>query len=361
MVSAITKEMAARKKLSDSTVGAEEKQAVKEEARGKIMGSTTRIIHDGTFHPLVSLFLAIFVQLLLVALILASRSYDQFTTSRPGAHGSPFHGSALMLGILCTFLSQSYVGPPLRLHYNGLGEIVSAFLLAPVSFLFGILGHYTAAAGRSVSLADTVTSSASKSSSGCYLDKQVWCMFACFYCYQQARVLIMHIHDIEADTAGGKITFCVRVGRAWASRCYLGLNLMCGVFTYMIFQQLKKHQGMVIRIAGKDLDWNTAEKVGRGWKTGAVVIATYAVPVVLVTTKSLFNTLNKAENKPGVEGKRQGVALIDRAIHAVMPSWIPKAGPGDLATLVSIASLFTPVVLSLVLTTTVKVVGTSKV
>jgi hypothetical protein len=53
--------------------------------------------------------------------------------------GSPFRGLALQIGIFSTILSQAYAAPPLRLHYHGFGELTSALLLSPVSFLFGLV------------------------------------------------------------------------------------------------------------------------------------------------------------------------------------------------------------------------------
>ena len=338
----------------------------------KMMGSTTRIIHDGTFPPYTALLLATFVQGALVTLMYASRNTLQFTSTRAGLGDTPFRGMALVIGLVCTVLSQGYVGPPLRLHYRGFGELVSALLLSPVSFLFGLMGHYSATHASSITLYDLLSPlaapdpahpSTASPEARFAIDKQVWTLFASFYCFEQARILIMHIHDIDVDRAGGKNTFCVQVGAAIASRLYLVLNALCGVFTYLVFRQLKAHEGMVLRVAGSDVDAATAGYVGVGWKIGAIVVGCYALPVTLVTAKSLFAALN-ATTSTSANGKAthgtdavESVDPVDRTIYNLFPSFIPVTSSGNLAKMVSLMTLVTPAVLSLTLTGTVLAVG----
>ena len=311
----------------------------------KMMGSTTRIIHDGTFPPYTALLLATFVQGALVTLMYASRNTLQFTSTRAGLGDTPFRGMALVIGLVCTVLSQGYVGPPLRLHYRGFGELVSALLLSPLA------------------APDPAHPSTASPEARFAIDKQVWTLFASFYCFEQARILIMHIHDIDVDRAGGKNTFCVQVGAAIASRLYLVLNALCGVFTYLVFRQLKAYEGMVLRVAGSDVDAATAGYVGVGWKIGAIVVGCYALPVTLVTAKSLFAALN-ATTSTSANGKAthgtdavETVDPVDRTIYNLFPSFIPVTSSGNLAKMVSLMTLVTPAVLSLTLTGTVLAVG----
>lgn len=308
------------------------------EQDAKMLGSVSRIIHDGTFPPYVSLLLGALVQGLLALLIYVSRNYTMF--NRSGINGSPFRGLALQIGILSTIVSQAYIAPPLRLHYHGFGELTSALLLSPVSFLFGLIGHYTASI-RPVPFSD-LFADASTTQSGFYADSQIWTLFASFYCFEQARILVMHLSDIEKDRAGGKNTFCVKAGRQVATRLYLILNGLCAVWTYIVFRQLRHGQGMVMNVAGAV---QTPEKqliVGTGWKTGAILVASYALPVILVTAKSLFSAL-----------VTKGGNGTDKTVLRLFPSVIPVISGSNCAMLVSLASLVTPLVLSLTLTATV--------
>lgn len=308
-----------------------------------MLGSTTRIIHDGTFPPYVSLLLGVFVQSLLFLLIYVSRNYP-FIFERSGINDSPFRGLALYIGLFSTFLSQAYIAPPFRLHYRGLGELTSALLLAPMSFLWGLVGHYTASIGP-IPFSDLFVN-ASTSKSGFYADEQIWTLFASFYCFEQGRIFIMHLSDIEKDRAGGKNTFCVKAGRSVASRLYLVLNGLCGVFTWMVFKQLSEKGGMVFSVAGVKPTLENRQYVAMGWKTGAIVIGSYAMPVVLITAKSIFaQTVAKGGNG------------TDKAILRSFPRGIPVLSGSQCAMMVSLTNLVTPAVLSLVLTVTVLIVG----
>lgn len=340
MVASIERDLKRRKMIKED--GQDEATV---EYSEKMMGSTTRPIHDGTFPPVVSLILGLFVQYLLFALIYTSRGHSQFTFSRPGARGSPFRGLALQIGIFSTILSQAYAAPPLRLHYHGFGELTSALLLSPVSFLFGLVGHYTATV-RPVAFSD-LFADATTSSSGFYADKQIWALLASFYCFEQARIFVMHLSDIDKDRSEGKNTFCVKVGQQVASRLYLLFNGLCAVFTWIIFRQLAHREGMILSVAARKLDKATQDRVGLGWKTGAIVIASYALPAVLITAKSLFAALVK-DNK---------AAKVDKWITGAFPDFLPVLKLSDCAKLVSVKTLVTPVMLSAVLVTTVLATG----
>jgi hypothetical protein len=45
---------------------------------------------------------------------------------------------------------------------------------------------------------------ATTSSSGFYADKQIWALLASFYCFEQARIFVMHLSDIDKDRSEGK-------------------------------------------------------------------------------------------------------------------------------------------------------------
>jgi hypothetical protein len=290
----------------------------------KIMGSSSRIIHDGTFPPYVALACATFVQVILVAMILLSRANDPHLSSSLSIQNtgrySPFRGVALQIGVLCTFLSQTYVGPPLRLHYHGFGEFISALLLSPVATLFGMVGYYTATTGGSIPFSD-LFASMSTSSSGFYLDTQLWTMLAAVYTYEQARILIMHIHDIDADRKGGKITLVVRIGYDAAKWLYVILNAISLAFFAFFTTSLQNNDGILARAT------NNTVMIG-----GVGALVALALPIMVITARSLFY------HSPSNRGK------VDTS-----ESMIPILPHADLAKIVSLQTLVTPAILTVIL------------
>jgi len=332
MVASIKKDVEAREKVTrELEKKSDGKQSNKEEivqkvnkefGNEKIMGSSSRIIHDGTFPPYVALACATFIQVLLLAMIVFSRGNDpnlssSMTTKNTGRF-TPFRGVALQIGVLCTFLSQTYVGPPLRLHYHGLGELVSALLLSPVATLFGMVGYYTATTGRSIPFADLFATSSS-SHSGFYLDSQLWMMLAAYYFYEQARILIMHIHDIDADRKGGKITLVVRIGYDNAKWLYVILNTLSLGFFGLLANSLANGTGSLSRIG------STTIMLGG---TGALLA--FALPIMAITARSLFYHSPSNRGRPEVE------------------SIIPILPHADLAKIVSLQTLLTPAIMAVV-------------
>lgn len=332
MVATIKKDVETREKvareLKEKSNGQEpEGKEVVEKARKefgneKIMGSSSRIIHDGTFPPYVALACASFIQVLLLAMILLSRNNDPHLSSnlitKNTGRFTPFRGVALEIGVLCTFLSQTYVGPPLRLHYHGFGELVSAMLLSPVATLFGMVGYYTATTGRSIPFSDLFAST-STTRSGFYLDSQLWYMLAAYYFYEQARILIMHIHDIAADRKGGKITLVVRIGYDNAKWLYVILNAISAVFFILLAISLGNKTGSLSEIGS-----STIMLGGQG------ALLAFALPIIVITARSLFYHSPSNQGGPEVE------------------SMIPILPHADLAKIVSLQTLVTPAILSIV-------------
>ncbi|WVF71079.1 hypothetical protein IAT40_005876 [Kwoniella sp. CBS 6097] len=248
------------------------------ELNEKIMGNTTRIIHDGTFPPWTALLLGIAWQAAVISLILYSRSRE----------GSPFRGFPLQVGIISSILSQMYVGPPIRLHYHGFGEGVSALLLNPVAALFGMTGYYTATTDRVVRVHDLLVS---PSSSGFSLGP-LWMLLAALYCFEQARIFIMHIQDIEADIAGGKVTFVVRVGHRIASCLYVLFNIT----SFLLFRQFNS------------ICQNRLPAFYSGWVRGLTLVATMTIPIAIVTARSLFAQIPPA--RPVKQSQQGGIIPI---------------------------------------------------
>jgi 1,4-dihydroxy-2-naphthoate octaprenyltransferase len=296
----------------------------KEFGNEKIMGSSSRILHDGTFPPYVALVCATFIQVMLLALIVFSRSNDpQLKLTRQtlsSGRFTPFRGIALQLGLLCTFLSQTYVGPPLRLHYHGFGEFISALLLSSVTVLFSLAGYYSGVTGRSISPSDVVASKYT-SASGFYLDKQIWSLLAACYFYEQARILIMHIHDIEADRKGGKITLVVRIGYDAAKWLYLVLNAIGLAFFGYFISTLYAKEGLLSKVAN-----------GSTIVAGLGALGAFALPIIVITARSLFY------HSPTNRGRTDHIS-----------STIPILPHADLAKIVSLQTLLTPVFLAITL------------
>jgi 1,4-dihydroxy-2-naphthoate octaprenyltransferase len=354
MVAAIKRDLKARKKLEEKKqeikekvadgepMDEEEEEIFEVDARAnqendKIMGSTTRIIHDGTFPPLTALLCSIFVQVLLILLITLSRHYDDYAPSTSASTSllpnharrvSPFRGVALNIGLVCTFLSQTYVGPPLRLHYNGFGELVSALLLSPVSVLFGLIGHHTAVSGIPLSSSDFFANIGLReqvlklgrgiaatgklaTGSGFTIDRQLLTLLFAFYFYEQARIFIMHIQDIDADRRGGKITLAVRLGFTRTRQLYVALNIIAVSLFAVLARQfalvvlygptvlktssivpnstiVSFQHGMLYRLGGANPTDSVVRTRAITWLTGILLIMCYALPIMAITAKSLF-------------------------------------------------------------------------
>lgn len=259
------------------------------QANSKLYGNTTRIIHDGTFPPWTALACCAVWQFGLVALIIFSRAKDPilYGASLGSGARTPFRGLALHIGILCTILSHSYVGPPLRLHYNGFGELVSALFLSPVAVLFGLVGHYTASTGRPVAWSDLFTSDL-PTPSGFTLDKSLWLLLGALYFYEQARIFVMHIHDIGDDVAGGKRTFVSRIGHRRAKDFYVVFNVLSFTLLGLLARTLSgESKSLIGRAGGKMLQTQARSSAGKVWIGGLVVVLSCALPVILTTHRVL--------------------------------------------------------------------------
>lgn len=296
------------------------------ELEEKIMGGNSRIIHDGTFLRWTALAISAIVQLLVVIMVLYSRYLDpSVNPSSKSLHTSPFKGFPLWIAIVSTFFSQEYIAPPLRLHYNGFGEVISSFLLSPVSFLWGLAGHYTATHPTS----PLITAYAflhAPSIAGFGIDKTLWIMLCAMYLTVQARILIMHIHDIDSDRLGGKVTRIVRVGFVNAARLYASLNVGAVAMWGWLIKRLLQGEGAMLGSVGTS---GSKAMVGRGWAVSVGFVLAYSIPVIVLTSLSLFsNTPNRSKSTGATTG------------------FIPLIPPRDLAKVVSLQLLVTPVVLS---------------
>lgn len=358
-IESISREVKLRKDAVEASRTGEHAKKVKvqEEVRElneKIMGNTTRIIHDGTFPPWTALVLGASVQMLLVLLMLTSRAGDPELVPHAYAspvgpqagqglvgRSSPFKGAAMWIGIVCSTLSHEYIAPPLRLHYRGWGELMSAVLLSPASVLWGMTGYCTAT-HSALTFSDLIPSFTATSlsyasstpapTSASYrfiIDRFLFAFLAIIYLLEQARILVMHIHDIKADTLGGKITLSVRLGHRRACQAYVLLNIMGLSLLAMLLARLAKGSaGSLSRIAGNS---------PAGWRLlGAwTAILALALPIQAMVAKTLFAHLPVEEGgKERMKGKQAEEGVIP-VLDITEP---PK--------LVSLQVLATPVILS---------------
>jgi 1,4-dihydroxy-2-naphthoate octaprenyltransferase len=352
-IESISREVSLRKAAKEAEAGGQAAVKAKEtkmQLNEKIMGNTTRIIHDGTFPPWTALVLGASVQALLVLLLLTSRASDPELAPHPYASpvGSqagqglvgrltPYKGAAMWIGIVSTILSHEYIAPPLRLHYHGWGELMSAVLLSPASVLWGMTGYYTAT-HSALSFSDlipsfsplttgTSTPSPSSASYRFVIDRYLLAFFAIIYLLEQARILVMHIHDIKADTLGGKVTLSVRLGHKRACQAYVGLNVMGVTLLGMLLARLAKGDaGSLSRIAGDSpLGWRL---IG-AWSA----ILALALPIMAVVAKTLF------AHGPA-EDKQASMAEPDKS------GLIPVLAITEPPKLVSLQVLATPILLA---------------
>lgn len=346
------------KKAKGEPEGEDLEEAVRQ-ANSKLLGNTTRIIHDGTFPPWTALACCAVCQAALVALIILSRAADPALSGKSSWNGAgtPFRGLALHLGIICTILSHSYVGPPLRLHYNGWGELVSALFLSPVAVLFGLVGHYTASTGRPVVWSDLFTSNL-PTHSGFTLDKSLWLLFGALYFYEQARIFVMHINDISADVAGGKRTFVSRIGHRRAKDLYALFNLLSIILFALLARTLSGESdgdggNLIGRADGRLLPLQARSRAGQVWIGGLIVLLSCALPVIFAVYRVLVAEVPQATARSAaVPEAHNGTAASKPALqklhgHSAQEQSQETRGisMGDCMKLVSLQLLATPAVL----------------
>ncbi|CAG5174605.1 uncharacterized protein ALTATR162_LOCUS7821 [Alternaria atra] len=354
--------------------GGEDLEEAAKQANSKLYGNTTRIIHDGTFPPWTALACCAVWQAALVALIIFSRAADPALSGASLGNGArtPFRGLALHLGIICTILSHSYVGPPLRLHYNGFGELVSALFLSPVAVLFGLVGHYTASTGRPVAWSDLFTSNL-PTPSGFTLDKSLWLLFGALYFYEQARIFVMHIHDIGTDIAGGKRTFVSRIGHRRAKDLYAVFNVLSVTLFGLLARTLSgesygDRKSLIGRAGGKMLRLRARSSAGQVWIGGLVVLLSCALPVIFATYRVLVAEIPQAtapsadvpDALPDASLKHGLTDTAEPALRSFHGRPVPDGGKvyepsrkaggismGDCIKLVSLQTMATPAVLTI--------------
>lgn len=174
----------------------------------------SKMLVDGTFPRRVALLCAGAVQAFVLVCILLSRAVQ-------GAESS-LQGTVLWFGLAAMFAAQQYVGPPLRLHYNGGGEVVSSAEIAPGPVLYGFLSQVTAFAGRGLDVTEawrTLTPA-----TRLFL---AWC-----FVFELGRIFMMHAADITEDRIARKHTLASTVGYRGTRTLYLVTALVAGFLAW---------------------------------------------------------------------------------------------------------------------------------
>lgn len=301
----------------------------------KMFGSTTRILHDGTFPPIVSLLIAGGIQLLLLLIVLRSRA-----VAAAGGAGTPFAGLPLQIGIACSILTYCYACPPLRLHYHGLGELVSTVLLTPAAIVFGYLGHHQAVSrpAAPITLADILPSTNNALGRHTILaDGHLWTLLLAAYLFAQARILIMHLADIPQDRLGGKWTFVAQIGHRRATRLYAILNGLCVAVTAVLLANL--YYAPAIAPAAKGgagvLRWSRLTKAALPIAIAATAIL--ATPIVRTTYAALLAHADRCEAlerhaSAFIARRRSGARIIDsKSVDGDLDRTALDSPPAELA------------------------------
>ncbi|CCG83437.1 protein of unknown function [Taphrina deformans PYCC 5710] len=258
---------------------------VAERADSSASHGGSKMLIDGTFGRWVALYCAAAVQAFILICIGVSRQLE-------GA-GSSLQGTVLWFGLLAMGAAQQYVGPPLRLHYNGGGEVVSSLEIAPGPVLYGFLSQGTHAARRGLTVRE-----AWASTSGTLVVFLAWTL-----AYELARIFMMHAADITEDRVARKHTLVSVLGFGRTKALYRFTSALAVL-----------------------LGWNLVLRDGRAGYLMAVV-ALYSLPIAYRVDAAL-ETLAVCER----EGRK-----------------VETAGFASVPPLVSLQTMLTPVVLMVVM------------
>ncbi|CAI5464778.1 unnamed protein product [Closterium sp. Yama58-4] len=98
------------------------------------------------------------------------------------------------------FLSWAYTGPPFKLHYRGLGEVIVAFVLTWCVPVMGALQR--------------------RGDGAFVLPTSLRAIIPLLFVQQFVRMMVMNLPDIESDLQCGKITLTAQLGSERVARLY---------------------------------------------------------------------------------------------------------------------------------------------
>lgn len=108
----------------------------------------------------------------------------------------------MWFGLIAMFLAQQYVGPPLKLHYRGGGEIISSMEISAGPVAYGYFSQMTTFAQRGLTFAEAYD-----------LTSPAFRIFLCWaFMFELSRIFIMHAADITEDRIAKKHTLVSLIG-----------------------------------------------------------------------------------------------------------------------------------------------------
>ncbi|KAH8886656.1 hypothetical protein GQ53DRAFT_827965 [Thozetella sp. PMI_491] len=256
--------------------------ACREDAQASHGGST--LLVDGTFRRYVALLCATVVQLFIALVILTSR-----WVQGPDTH---LQGSALWLIVALMAAAHQYVGPPLRLHYRGAGEVLTSLIVSTGTMLYGYLAQETAGRKQGLGIIEVSES----------IDSTLVLFFVWAFLFELSRVLMMHVADMTADLIAKKHTLVSILGYNKTSRLYICTTILHVFLAWMIMVLQPKAAYLMVpmmlysipiafevQAALGDLRWHS--RIGRKAFTHIPILVslqTLATPVLFIAITLLF-------------------------------------------------------------------------
>lgn len=156
------------------------------------------------------------VQAFILVCIFLSRHFE--------GEASSLQGFVLTFGLFNMFIAQQYVGPPLRLHYNGGGEIVSSSEISSGPVLYGFLAQVTTFKHHGLSFSESMA----------LLTPTMRLFLLWAFFHELGRIFVMHIADIREDVAAKKYTLVSLVGYRRARVLYISAQLLAAFLAFNI-------------------------------------------------------------------------------------------------------------------------------
>lgn len=199
-------------------------------AHGSHGGS--KMLIEGVFPKWVALACAGAIQGFILLCIAASRVLE--------GDWSSVQGVVLWFGLISMFAAQQYVGPPLRLHYNGGGEIISAFELSAGPLLYGYLSQLTVLFRRGLSLQEAYDLTSPS--------LRLFLLWA--FAFELARIWVMHSADITEDRLASKHTLVSMLGYAKTMRLYEFTLLVSLILAWNVLLTSPKSAFLLVPVLG---------------------------------------------------------------------------------------------------------------
>lgn len=154
----------------------------------------SKMLVNGTFPRWVALAVAAAVQAFILVCIQIDRVWQ--------GEESSLQGAVLWFGLLAMFSAQQYVGPPLRLHYRGGGELISSIEISTGPIAYGYFSQVTTHLRRGLTFTEAYHS----------MSPAMTLFLAWAFVFELSRIFVMHAADITEDKIAGKHTLVSIIG-----------------------------------------------------------------------------------------------------------------------------------------------------